>query len=341
MPAPRHDVVRTHLCHALQASALLVGCTFNAVGLGPTGDGSQGSTGGSTGLLATDTGTEPTGPTGPGSTDVSTSAPTDGGEAGTSGAVDPGTSTSTGELTTATTTEPGTTGTTGTATSSTTDTSSGGCVETDYYLDADLDGAGDPNQPMPFCDLTPPTGYAAEGNDCNDGDPAMTPGGDEVCDQKDNDCDGLEDEFSPTNNDCEGCKMVYFEPHLYHFCATQEKWPDARTRCEERGAALAIDDDMEEHDWLVSQLPDESGGWYIGASAPDKDDKFVWLDGTPVPNPDARWGTNRPFGSGGTDFLALVSGGFNLGSLALSSKRWHDRGMNDQEPYICEGPLPP
>ena len=61
----------------------------------------------------------------------------------------------------------------------------------DWYLDADGDGAGDPDQPFvdnPSCDE--PEGYVTDAQDCDDGDPAVHPGAEELCDGLDNDCDG-------------------------------------------------------------------------------------------------------------------------------------------------------
>lgn len=90
-----------------------------------------------------------------------------------------------------------------------------------WYLDADGDGYGDDNttqvsciQPsgqvvkadplcidnptIPFMCPTKVILWVATGGDCNDNDAAVKPGATEVCDGKDNDCDGQTDEGLPT-----------------------------------------------------------------------------------------------------------------------------------------------
>jgi len=58
-----------------------------------------------------------------------------------------------------------------------------------WYLDADGDGAGDPDQPVRACALPP--GCSSEPSDCDDGSALAAPGLEEVCgDGLDNDCDG-------------------------------------------------------------------------------------------------------------------------------------------------------
>jgi beta propeller repeat protein len=63
-----------------------------------------------------------------------------------------------------------------------------------YYRDADGDGYGNPAVTTKGC--TKPAGYVTNNTDCNDGDAAIKPGAVEVCDRKDNNCDGLVDNGS-------------------------------------------------------------------------------------------------------------------------------------------------
>ncbi len=60
-----------------------------------------------------------------------------------------------------------------------------------WYSDADGDGFGDPAHAQQTCDA--PDGYVTSGGDCDDTDPGNFPGNVEVCDERDNDCDGLAD----------------------------------------------------------------------------------------------------------------------------------------------------
>ena len=61
-----------------------------------------------------------------------------------------------------------------------------------WYVDADEDGFGDAESPFDSCD--PPPGYVADDTDCDDTSAAALPGGTEICDGRDNDCDGDVDE---------------------------------------------------------------------------------------------------------------------------------------------------
>ncbi|HEX8820208.1 MAG TPA: MopE-related protein [Archangium sp.] len=67
-----------------------------------------------------------------------------------------------------------------------------------FYADADKDGVGtmDPNLKILAC--TAPAGFVTTKTDCDDGLSATKPGALEVCDGRDNDCDGLLDEGLPT-----------------------------------------------------------------------------------------------------------------------------------------------
>ena len=69
--------------------------------------------------------------------------------------------------------------------------------EAQYYRDSDTDGYGDATQVQNVCDA--PAGYVLSNEDCDDTDPARSPGATEVCDlnRSDEDCDGLADDGDP------------------------------------------------------------------------------------------------------------------------------------------------
>jgi hypothetical protein len=61
-----------------------------------------------------------------------------------------------------------------------------------WYTDADGDGFGNIDAAIDACD--PPGGYVADASDCDDLNRTAYPGGEEVCDDADNNCDGTVDE---------------------------------------------------------------------------------------------------------------------------------------------------
>jgi len=58
-----------------------------------------------------------------------------------------------------------------------------------YYADQDGDGYGNLNNVTMACE--PPAGYVLDDSDCIDNDSSINPGASEICDGKDNDCDGV------------------------------------------------------------------------------------------------------------------------------------------------------
>ncbi len=69
-------------------------------------------------------------------------------------------------------------------------------VKTEYYADLDGDGFGDPNNTVVEC--SQPQGYVANNDDCDDTDDAVNPSEEEVCDNKDNDCNSVIDDIGGT-----------------------------------------------------------------------------------------------------------------------------------------------
>lgn len=71
------------------------------------------------------------------------------------------------------------------------------------YPDDDGDGCGDPNRPVPALEEVIP-GYVDDPCDCDDGDAERFVGNPEVCDGKDNDCDGFLPVAEQTDEDQDG-----------------------------------------------------------------------------------------------------------------------------------------
>ena len=67
---------------------------------------------------------------------------------------------------------------------------------TTWYRDSDNDGFGLDSDTTIACGQ--PVGYVSNSGDCNDNDAAVRPGAQEICDGKDNDCDGLTDGDDPS-----------------------------------------------------------------------------------------------------------------------------------------------
>src|SRR6188474_2327163 len=60
-----------------------------------------------------------------------------------------------------------------------------------FYADVDSDGHGDPLATVTDCSA--PSGYTTTSDDCDDERDTVHPGADEICNDVDDDCDGLDD----------------------------------------------------------------------------------------------------------------------------------------------------
>jgi hypothetical protein len=68
--------------------------------------------------------------------------------------------------------------------------------QSNWYVDADGDGFGNASISVFLC--AAPSGYVGNDDDCNDGNNAIHPAADEVCNGIDDDCDGLTDNADPS-----------------------------------------------------------------------------------------------------------------------------------------------
>ncbi len=149
------------------------------------------------------------------------------------------------------------------------------------------------------------------------------PSGTEVCDNKDNDCNGLVDEASPTNTSCNGCTLGLMGDHAYAYCPGPVTWADARTTCMGFGGDLVIVNDQAEQDFLLGQPLDAVV--YIGLFDEAVVGTFVWVDGTaPV---FTAWGAGEP--NNALD-------GEDCGQLAVATAVWNDIACATAGAFVCE-----
>ncbi|HJN74207.1 MAG TPA: MopE-related protein [Myxococcota bacterium] len=107
-----------------------------------------------------------------------------------------------------------------------------------WYSDADEDGYGDPDTETRSCDGE--TGQVADGTDCDDTDASSFPGGEEVCDEADNNCDGTVDEgvqttfYVDVDGDGEGSTDGTAEA-----CDTPTGYADNADDCDDGDASIS------------------------------------------------------------------------------------------------------
>ncbi len=146
-----------------------------------------------------------------------------------------------------------------------------------WYTDADADGYGDPQSPVAAC--AQPADAVADATDCDDGDADINPAGVEICDEQDNDCDGLTDEdvsadwYADLDGDGRGSPLL-----LQSACSQPEGYvaADLADDCDDSDATIypgaaevcdGIDQDCDgliddgATDWQVWYLDADSDGW--------------------------------------------------------------------------------
>lgn len=211
---------------------------------------------------------------------------------------------------------------TGTGTGTTTgEPATTGCELLPLFPDADDDGFG-AGASMQVCAGT--QGFAAQDGDCDDADDAVNPGIIEVCNQLDDDCDGLTDEFSAANIDCANCGLAAFGAHSYWFCRKLEGWDDARAHCQGFGPVdLTIVDELAENDFLFAGNAIPDAPMWIGGrdSDPDMTAYYTWYDGSPL------------------TFNNFALADLDNGCIAMpngDAGKWRDRDCGFDYSFACE-----
>jgi hypothetical protein len=139
---------------------------------------------------------------------------------------------------------------------------------TTWYRDDDGDGWGVTEHAVEGC--AQPSGHVGQAGDCDDADPAVNPGAEEVCDLDDDDCDGRPDlgETSTWYSDEDGDGWGHPAEHE-DTCAPPEGWVQRGGDCDpadptEHPEAPEICDQLDQDcDRLVDEDFDQDGDGYV------------------------------------------------------------------------------
>ncbi len=120
------------------------------------------------------------------------------------------------------------------------------------------------------------TGLAESSSSGGSSESSSTTGAVEICDGIDNDGDGLIDEASESNDNCDGCALGELDDATYFVCGPLATWEEARAICQSKGAELASIPSQAHNDFVTSMSDTDISHW-LGAVLQDE---WEWLDGS-------------------------------------------------------------
>ena len=117
-----------------------------------------------------------------------------------------------------------------------------GCTGATFYIDQDGDGYGSSDSGfLTRVDCSKPAGYADVSGDCDDFDAAKHPGATELCDGKDNNCDGRIDEavvYQPYCEDKDGDGHGITGGATKSDCKPSAGYGDCKGDCNDKDATI-------------------------------------------------------------------------------------------------------
>ena len=185
-----------------------------------------------------------------------------------------------------------------------------------WYGDADGDGAGTPLSTWFAC--TPPDGFVAAADDCDDTDPTVNPSAAEACNAHDDNCDGVADE-----GDICPCPVDQHDAKPFQLCVGAATRAEAAAACETDGYALVSLDSPEVNVWLGDRVA--AAAW-VALSDGLTEDSWRWDDG--APHTWESWAEGQPDGGQSENCARLLPGG-----------GWEDAPCEQvAAAWVCEGP---
>jgi hypothetical protein len=160
-------------------------------------------------------------------------------------------------------------------------------------------------------------------DDCDDDDPTVYPMAEEICDNKDNNCDGQIDE-----DDICPCPYRSLENKAYYFCTDNRRWRDAKDDCTDLGAVLISIESEEENTYIAEQANSiVEGKWWIGLNDRDTEDSFEWDEGVDVVY--EAWNDGEPNNYNNEDCIEMYS----------STGVWNDARCRNEQGFVCSFPI--
>jgi hypothetical protein len=168
---------------------------------------------------------------------------------------------------------------------------------------------------------------SSEGSSTQAGESSSSgePGPQEECNGLDDDGDGLVDEWSPVNEQCDDCMLYQRSGSAYWLC-DGGRWTDVQPLCASFGANLASVQDADENLFLVLNGNGDTN--WIGLNDIGNEGVFTWVDGAPVEY------TNWVDGQAPIDNLDANCVGVD------SQGEWHDLNCTNYRAGFCEAPHP-
>lgn len=199
------------------------------------------------------------------------------------------------------------------------------------FIDADDDGYRTiPNTTMlsadADCDDPGEALLTDPATDCDDEDPLATPGGVELCNGADDDCDGAIDNAG----DCP-CPVEVLEGRPWMFCSGQRTWMDALAVCQGVGYTLATIRNGGEDGFAYDQIGRRGfADTWIGYNDRDAEGTFTWISGEPPVYQHWDGGEPNDGGSNGEDCAVIMT-------TSGRETEWDDRSCGSNRPFICQG----
>lgn len=168
-------------------------------------------------------------------------------------------------------------------------------------------------------------------DDCDDDHADVHPGAPELCNLRDDDCDGVLDDAPECPTCLDVADPIDGPTARWALCYAPRTWGDARAACQARGGDLVTVPSREAEDALRrAAFGLQWTSWWIGLGDAEVEGTFAWVDGTPLDY--AAWSQGEPNDYGGGEDCAEL--------VPWSGGLWNDLACARELPFICRVPAP-